>query len=133
MGANANATDDVVSLRLMTEHDIHMLHDWLNRPHIVEWWGGERPTTAQVDPGVRGIDQSLSEASDLGKGLGTRLVRTLVDLLFHDPAVTRIQTGPAPWQPSGNSLLREGRLSEGWNHRYTRRSSDLHAARTTVI
>ena len=136
------ATDDLVTLRLMTEHDIPMLHDWLNRPHIVQWWGGERPTMAQVrnkdlprimaeecvtpyiamlswrpigyaqsyialdsgdgwweeetDPGVRGIDQSLSEATDLGKGLGTKLVTALVDLLFRDPAVTKIQTDPAP-------------------------------------
>ncbi len=27
-----------------------MLHDWLNRPHIIEWWGGEdaRPTLEDV-------------------------------------------------------------------------------------
>jgi len=97
-----------------------MLHDWLNRPHIVEWWGGEEkrlplaqtrakylpriltkervtPYIAmlgndpigyaqsyvalgcgegwweeETDPGVRGIDQSLSEAALLGKGLGTK-------------------------------------------------------------
>ena len=30
----------------MTEHDLAMLYEWLNRSHIVEWWGGEeaRPT-----------------------------------------------------------------------------------------
>jgi aminoglycoside 6'-N-acetyltransferase Ib len=128
----------------MTAQDIPMLYDWLNRPHIVEWWGGEekRQTLAQVraqylptvmaedrvtpyiamlgeqpigyaqsyvalgcgggwweeeaDPGVRGIDQSLSEAALLGKGLGTKLVAALVDLLFRDPEVTKIQTDPAP-------------------------------------
>jgi len=34
----------------MTEQDLPMLHDWLNRPHIVEWWGGEsaRPTLEEV-------------------------------------------------------------------------------------
>ncbi|MGD9943268.1 MAG: AacA4 family aminoglycoside N(6')-acetyltransferase [Burkholderiaceae bacterium] len=133
-----------VTLRPMTEDDLPMLHDWLNRPHIVEWWGGEqaRPTLQQVrqhylprvlaqeavtpyiallgdlpigyaqsyvvagsgdgwwpdeiDPGARGIDQSLADASRLGQGLGTRLVRALVDLLFRDPAVTKIQTDPAP-------------------------------------
>lgn len=137
--------NDVVSIRLMTERDIPMLHDWLHRPHIVEWWGGERPTLAEVerkylprvlagesvtpyiamlgerpigyaqsyvalgcgggwwedevDPGVRGIDQSLADAADLGKGLGTRLVEALVERLFRDPAVTRIQTDPAPNNP----------------------------------
>nr|BAV32017.1 aminoglycoside 6'-N-acetyltransferase [Citrobacter freundii] len=128
----------------MTEHDLPMLHDWLNRPHIVEWWGGEetRPTLAEVleqylpsalakesvtpyiamldeepigyaqsyialgsgdgwwedetDPGVRGIDQSLANPSQLGKGLGTKLVCALVEMLFKDAEVTKIQTDPSP-------------------------------------
>ena len=128
----------------MREQDIPMLHDWLNRPHIVEWWGGEekRPTLAETkghylpkvmaeervtpyiamlgelpigyaqsyvalgcgggwwedetDPGVRGIDQSLADPTLLGKGLGTKLVSALVELLFSDPEVTKIQTDPAP-------------------------------------
>ena len=50
------------------------------------WWEEE------TDPGVRGIDQSLANASQLGKGLGTKLVRALVELLFNDPEVTKIQT-----------------------------------------
>ena len=53
--------------------------------------GGE-----ETDPGVRGIDQSLANASQLGKGLGTKLVRALVELLFNDPEVTKIQTDPSP-------------------------------------
>jgi AacA4 family aminoglycoside N(6')-acetyltransferase len=137
-------TEDSVTLRLMTEQDLPMLYDWLNRAHIVEWWGGEeeRPTLDDVfkhylprvmaeesvtpyiamlgkepigyaqsyialgsgdgwwedetDPGVRGIDQSLANPNQLNQGLGTRLVRTLVKQLFADPAVTRIQTDPAP-------------------------------------
>ena len=121
-----------------------MLYEWLNRSHIVEWWGGEeaRPTLADVQEQylpkrfsarvrhsihcnaewradwvcpvvrcswkrgrmvgrrnrsrVRGIDQSLANASQLGKGLGTKLVRALVELLFNDPEVTKIQTDPSP-------------------------------------
>jgi AacA4 family aminoglycoside N(6')-acetyltransferase len=139
-----SASESKVTLRLMTEHDLPMLHDWLNRPHIVEWWGGEdeRPTLDEVlehylprvmaeesvtpyiamlgeepigyaqsyvalgsgdgwwedetDPGVRGIDQSLANPAQLNKGLGTILVRTLVETLFADPAVTKIQTDPSP-------------------------------------
>jgi AacA4 family aminoglycoside N(6')-acetyltransferase len=133
-----------VTLRLMTEADLGMLHEWLNRPHIVAWWGGEeaRPSLDEVrqhylpsvlagagvtpyiamigteaigyaqsyvamgsgdgwwedetDPGVRGIDQSLANAADLNQGLGTALVRALVNRLFSDPAVTKVQTDPSP-------------------------------------
>jgi AacA4 family aminoglycoside N(6')-acetyltransferase len=139
-----SASRTPVTLRLMTEHDLPMLHDWLNRPHFVEWWGGEKegPTPDEVvehylprtmakdsvtpyiamlgeepvgyaqsyvamgsgegwweeetDPGVRGIDQSLADQAQLNKGLGTQLVRALVELLFSDQAVTKIQTDPAP-------------------------------------
>jgi AacA4 family aminoglycoside N(6')-acetyltransferase len=139
-----SASESKVTLRLMTQHDLPMLHEWLNRPHIVEWWGGddERPTLNEVlehylprvmaaesvtpyiamlgdqpigyaqsyvalgsgdgwwedetDPGVRGIDQSLANPVQLNKGLGTILVRTLVETLFADSAVTKIQTDPSP-------------------------------------
>jgi AacA4 family aminoglycoside N(6')-acetyltransferase len=133
-----------LSLRLMTQQDLPMLHDWLNRPHIVQWWGGEsaRPGLDEVyaayapdilskqgvtpyivmlgpapigyaqsyvamgsgdgwwqdvtDSGVRGIDQSIAEPGLLDKGLGTAMVRALVDRLFRDPAVTKVQTDPSP-------------------------------------
>ncbi len=28
--------------------DLALLHHWLTRDHVVEWWGGERPTQAMV-------------------------------------------------------------------------------------
>ena len=31
-------SNDSVTLRLATEHDLAMLYEWLNRSHIVEWW-----------------------------------------------------------------------------------------------
>ena len=127
----------------MTEDDVPMLHAWLQRPHIANWWGGEEglsfeearakyiprvlavdrvtPHIAtlegrpigyaqsyvalgcgdgwwedETDPGVRGIDQFLSEPTLLDQGLGTRLVTALVELLFRDPTVTKIQTDPDP-------------------------------------
>ena len=54
------------------------------------WWPDE------TDPGARGIDQFLAEEADLGQGLGTAMVRAFVALLFADPAVTKVQTDPAP-------------------------------------
>jgi AacA4 family aminoglycoside N(6')-acetyltransferase len=44
----------------MDEHDFPMLHYWLNLPHVVEWWGGERPPLEAVRekylPRVRGYE-----------------------------------------------------------------------------
>lgn len=37
-----------VCLRPMTAQDLPLLHDWLHRPHIVRWWGGVRPSWAEV-------------------------------------------------------------------------------------
>jgi len=54
------------------------------------WWEDE------VDEGARGIDQFLANAEDLGKGLGTAMVRAFTDYLFQDPTVSKIQTDPAP-------------------------------------
>ncbi len=54
------------------------------------WWPG------QHDRGVLGIDQFLADAKDLGKGLGTELVRQFARFLFRDPAVTKIQVDPSP-------------------------------------
>ncbi len=54
------------------------------------WWVDE------TDPGVRGIDQLLGEPALLGRGLGTRLVEALVERLFADAAVTRVQVDPDP-------------------------------------
>jgi aminoglycoside 6'-N-acetyltransferase Ib len=49
-----------------------------------------------IDPGVRGTDQFLCDARELGQGLGTRMVSAFVDKLFSDSRVTRIQTDPVP-------------------------------------
>lgn len=142
--AKVGTSYEPVTLRPMQEHDLTLLHAWLQRPHVVRWWGphdrslsldevraehfpssaqnagvrqyiaslGERPIgwaqsyvtlgagdgwwESETDPGVRGIDQFLCDPNDLGRGLGTRMVEALVRRVFSDPAVTRIQTDPAP-------------------------------------
>lgn len=58
--------------------------------HDEGWWLDEH------DLGVRGIDQFLADGEQLGKGLGTAMVRAFVAQLFLDPAVTRVQTDPDP-------------------------------------
>jgi RimJ/RimL family protein N-acetyltransferase len=54
------------------------------------WWEDE------TDPGCRGIDQFLANAQDLGRGLGGMMINAFVGQLFEDPAVTTVQTDPAP-------------------------------------
>src|SRR5207247_307500 len=111
---DADISQSPITLRLMAEQDLPMLHAWLRRPHVVAWWGGDgehltldevrakylpRITGAEqvtpyiaaldgqpigyaqsyvalacgdgwwereTDPGVRGIDQFLSEEVALG-------------------------------------------------------------------
>ena len=57
--------------------------------HADGWWLNEH------DQGVRGIDQFLGDAEQLGRGLGTALIRAFVAAQFEDPSVTRIQCDPA--------------------------------------
>lgn len=54
------------------------------------WWEQE------TDPGTRGIDQFLANAEQLGRGLGSSMVKAFVEQLFQDPAITKVQTDPSP-------------------------------------
>jgi len=54
------------------------------------WWEGE------MDPGARGTDQFLAEADQLGRGIGTAMLRAFLRMEFADPAVTVVQTDPHP-------------------------------------
>jgi RimJ/RimL family protein N-acetyltransferase len=121
--------------------DMPMLHQWLQRPHVAEWWmptptleeviedftpltraggrdqgyialegprevgyiqsylvndAGDGWSEDEHDTGARGIDQFLADGEDVGRGLGTTMVRAFVARLFEDPSVTQIQTDPDP-------------------------------------
>jgi RimJ/RimL family protein N-acetyltransferase len=49
-----------------------------------------------TDPGVVGIDQFIGEASLVGQGIGTAMVRAFVARLFDDSRVTMVQVDPHP-------------------------------------
>ena len=34
-------SDPSLEFRPLAESDLPLLHSWLNRPHILEWWNGE--------------------------------------------------------------------------------------------
>jgi RimJ/RimL family protein N-acetyltransferase len=132
-----------------------MLHEWLQRPHVAEWW---RPTPSfeevgllqgyialhgdraigfiqsyvvkdcgdgwwedETDPGARGIDQFLAHGEDLGRGLGTAMIRAFVARLFDDPSVTDVQTDPEPrnaraircYEKAGFRVVREVNTPDG--------------------
>jgi GNAT superfamily N-acetyltransferase len=56
-----------------------------------DWWQDE------TDPGARGVDQYLADEAQLGRGLGSEMVRQFLARTFaEDPAVTQVQTDPAP-------------------------------------
>jgi aminoglycoside 6'-N-acetyltransferase-1b len=128
------------TFRRLDRSDFVLLHDWLNRPHVAEWWDGPISLarvhkewgadlasdavspmlaclegvpvgyvhvyevmradpdwwTDETDPGARGIDQLLARPGDLGRGLGTEMVRQFVASIFDDPGVTKVQTDPSP-------------------------------------
>ena len=135
-------TTPVIDFLRLTTGDLPMLHEWLCRPHVAEWWAptpsldeveeeflpciaGVAPVRCWLaldgrarigfiqdytpahchddgwwldehDPAVRGIDQFLANGDQLGRGLGTAMVRAFCGRLFADPRVTRIQTDPSP-------------------------------------
>jgi RimJ/RimL family protein N-acetyltransferase len=128
------------SFRPLTRADLPLIHEWLNRAHVAEWWDDARDLesvlqsfgedltspvirmylacldgepvgyvqvyrvmganpewwTDETDSGARGIDQFLANAEQLGKGMGSSMVRQLVTHVFADPAVTKVQTDPSP-------------------------------------
>ena len=53
------------------------------------WW----PDAA---PGTWGIDQFLANEEDLGKGIGSQMVRQFTELVFERHRATAILTDPAP-------------------------------------
>lgn len=132
---------EIPAFRPLTGQDLPMLHAWLQRPHVAEWWHepitlaelkrdylpctmNESSTRAYIailtgepigfiqsyvalgsgdgwweqetDPGVRGIDQFLANAEQLGRGLGSTMISAFVGQLFQDPEVMKVQADPSP-------------------------------------
>ena len=72
------------------DHAIGFIQSYVVKDCGDGWWEDE------TDPGARGIDQFLASADQLGRGLGTAMVKAFVARLFEDPAVTHVQTDPNP-------------------------------------
>jgi RimJ/RimL family protein N-acetyltransferase len=76
-------------IALLDEEPIGFIQCYVVKDSGHGWWPDE------TDPGARGIDQFLADPARLGQGLGTRMVRTFVERIFADRAVTRIQVDPS--------------------------------------
>ena len=73
----------------MTEHDLAMLYEWLNRSHIVEWWGGEEARPTLADAGTV-----------LAKRFSARVRHPYIAMLNGEPI----------GMPSRTLLLKRGRM-----------------------
>jgi RimJ/RimL family protein N-acetyltransferase len=72
------------------------------------WWEQE------TDPGARGIDQFLAHVEDLGRGLGSAMIRAFVERLFLDETVSKVQADPAPDNERAiRSYVRAGFAAQG--------------------
>lgn len=56
------------------------------------WW-------ADVEPGTWGIDQFMADKENLGRGIGTVMVKAFCDFVFQKHEAQRIITDPAPNNP----------------------------------
>jgi len=161
LGVNIRAPIQIpgVTFQLLKPADFEMLHNWLCRPHVGEWWGhpaalaeveinylpmtrpesttrgyiaslerrpvgfvqsyivlgsGDGWWPGETDPGARGIDQFLAHPEDLGRGLGSTVIRAFVAELFRDPLVTKVQADPSPNNERAiRSYLRAGFERQG--------------------
>jgi RimJ/RimL family protein N-acetyltransferase len=57
-GSPMRVTPPTIAFRPLATSDLALLHNWLSRPHVVEWWPGS-PTLADVaeefGPAIVGI------------------------------------------------------------------------------
>ena len=50
-----------VTFRLMCEEDIPALHEWLQRPHVAEWWGGDSVASSLDVTRARHLPRTLEK------------------------------------------------------------------------
>jgi RimJ/RimL family protein N-acetyltransferase len=75
-----------VTFRPLATGDLPLLHEWLSRPHVAEWWG-EPPSLADVEseyaPAIAGgVPQQCYLALAGGEPIG--FIQSYTPALFHD-------------------------------------------------
>jgi RimJ/RimL family protein N-acetyltransferase len=88
-------TDEASAMRgyiaSLDERPIGFVQSYLVRGCGDGWWEQQ-----ETDPGARGIDQFIAHSEDLGRGLGSAMIRAFVERLFLDATVSKLQADPAP-------------------------------------
>jgi aminoglycoside 6'-N-acetyltransferase len=109
----------------LTADTLPLVHEWLARPHVVEWWPDTEVQAAQIDAHVEGddttpflvsldgrplaylqcsqltddtlgLDQFIADAVLLGLGHGSGFIRQFCDERFGGPEIKAITTDPDP-------------------------------------
>jgi aminoglycoside 6'-N-acetyltransferase-1b len=57
-----HSSEPALSFRPLHEDDILMLHDWLQRPHVTEWWGGDDVATSITETREKYLPRILETA-----------------------------------------------------------------------
>ena len=98
-----------ITFRTLKPADLEMLHDWLCRPHVSEWWG-QAPSWAEME--IDYLPMTCPESSTRGyiaslEGRPIGFVQSYTVLL--DPSVSKVQADPSPNnERSIRSYLRAG-------------------------
>ncbi len=97
-----------IKFRPATPEDLALLRHWDNQPHVIEsdpnddWeWETElhrnpdwREQLIAEKDGRPPIDIWIGEASDLGKGYGTEMMKQALEMCFAVPSVTAVLIDP---------------------------------------
>jgi len=52
-----------VTFRTMRENDISLFHEWLQRPHVVEWWGRGHAAPSLIETRAKYLPRVLERQS----------------------------------------------------------------------
>ena len=68
------SSDLTISFRLLQEIDLPLLHDWIHRPHVAQWWGRDE-----------GQNLEYTKAKYLPRLQESSSIKAYIALLFGEP------------------------------------------------
>ena len=83
----------MLAFRPLTAPDLLLVHAWIQRPHVAEWWHAPTSLAELKQDYLPAIANESSTRAYIAR---TAMVRAFVERIFRDPAVTKVQTDPSP-------------------------------------